>query len=230
VFTIIWHVFTTSRIISIALQSCLQSRNSGIMRFLIPTLLAALTMEGTTSAIALPATVEQTQIPDLPEGFFAGYNNPDETSTLHFLDTNENITFTPLPGPHSTGLEKRITQFGCWDGTLDRSGLDSAMNQMRSRLSQLPIGVGQWSDWPPYFGYNANGVYAYACENSGVQGAYYFFRDTYLSDFSYRMDQRCGAYVPGYIQESVWDNPTVFLFGRAKSGTAVCQGNSRSPR
>lgn len=198
------------------------------MRSFLPTLLA-LASATTTSAVALPATDGQPQVPDLPEGFFEGYNNPDGTSTLHFLNTNENVTFTPVSDSDSAGLEKRQDpdriRFECGPGALDRAGLDSGMNQMRERLSHTPIGVGQWSDWPPYFGYNANGVYTYICEATGATGARFDFRTDAFNDYSYRLDKKCGAYVSGYIHEIPW-----YLFGRAKSGTKVCQGNWRSPR
>ncbi|KAF3048417.1 hypothetical protein E8E12_011785 [Didymella heteroderae] len=163
----------------------------------------------TTSAIAIRASGSQPFVPELPDGFFAGYNNPDGTSTLRFLDTHENITFTPISAGDSSGLvEKRqngLIEYGCWSGTLDRSGVDTAMNLMRDRLSQIPIGVGQYSDWPPYFGYNANGVYVYACENSGESGAYYSFMRDQLDWMSYRMDQRCGAPAK-IVGGEPWDN------------------------
>lgn len=197
------------------------------MQSFLPTLLA-LASATTTSAVTLPATHGQPQAPNLPEGFFAGYNNPDGTSTLHFPDTNENVTFTPVSDPESS-LEKRQDpdeiQFVCGPGTLDRAGLDSGMNQMRERLSHTPIGVGQWHDWPPYFGYNANGVYTYICEATGATGAHLDFGMDAFNEYSYHLDRRCGAYVAGYIHDKPW-----YLFGRAKSGTKVCQGNWRSPR
>jgi hypothetical protein len=187
----------------------------------------------TINAIVLPPTDQRPAAAELPEGFFYGYNNPDGTSTLHFPDTRENITFNPTPAPLPADLTKRqngLITYGCWSGTLDRSGVDEAMNQMRTRLDQTPIGVGQYSDWPPYFGYNVNGVYVYACENSGSGDASYAFKREQLDWMSYRMDQRCGAYVPGFVEESLREVPTRYLFGKARSGTAVCQGNWRSPR
>ena len=194
-------------------------------------ILLALATLHVSNAIAPPSTDGQPLVPELPEGFFAGYNNPDGTSTLSFFDTHENITFTPIPAPSPANLDKRqALGYGCWPGTLDVYGVDSAMNLMRQRLSQTPIGIGQLNDWPPYFGYNANGVYVYACENSGIPGAYYYFRAETLDWMSYNMDQRCGAYVPGYIEQSSFEIGRRALFGKARSGTAVCQGNPRSPR
>lgn len=183
--------------------------------------------------MALPASDRHPAPEDFPEGFFFGYNNADGTSTLHFPDKQENMTFTPIPAPHPASLKTRqngLIQYGCWSGTLDKTGVDAAMTMMRSRLDHTPIGVGQYSDWPPYFGYNANGVYVYACENSGQAGASYPFRREQLDWMSFRMDQRCGAYVPGYVEQSLREVPTRYLFGKATSGTAVCQGNPRSPR
>ncbi|XP_014553227.1 hypothetical protein COCVIDRAFT_29521 [Bipolaris victoriae FI3] len=181
-----------------------------------------------TSILALPDTQEQPQIPDLPNGFFGGYNNPDGTSTLHFLDTNENITFTPTPAPSVPSRAKRAEEYGCWAGTLNRAGTDRAMNLMRERLSHTPIGVGQLNDWPAYFGYNENGVYVYACENSGGAGNYFYFERSHLDRMSKMMDDRCGAYVPGYMMDWWWLPTHRELFGKAFSGTAVCQGNWRA--
>jgi hypothetical protein len=53
----------------------------------------------TINAIVLPPTDQRPAAAELPEGFFYGYNNPDGTSTLHFPDTRENITFNPTPAP-----------------------------------------------------------------------------------------------------------------------------------
>ncbi|CAA9964972.1 hypothetical protein CFE70_007981 [Pyrenophora teres f. teres 0-1] len=197
-------------------------------------ILLALATSSTTKAIALPATDSQPAIPELPEGFFAGYNNPDGTSTLQFIDSNSNITFTPTSAPTSStasGLQARqgtggdTPTWSCWPGTLDRNGVDQGIRKLRERLQSSPIGIGQWSDWPPYFGYNNNGAYVYVCENTGYSWNSYGYTREDLDHQSYWMDQKCGAYVPGYFSGSAG-----ILFGKARSGTAVCQGNGRSPR
>lgn len=207
------------------------------MHLTLPTLLALATAS-TTNAIALPATTTENnvnpEVPDLPDGFFAGYNNPDGTSTLHFIDTNQNFTFTPIPesppSPSPPHLSKRVLFSDCWAGTLDRTGTNGAMSEMRTRLSHTPIGVGQFSDWPPYFGYNNNGVYVYVCENSGIAGVSFSLGTDLFNRYSSSMDQRCGAYVPGYVEETFIEVPTRWLWGKARSGTKLCQGNWRSPR
>ena len=217
-----------------AAQSLLQPSNSNIMRSFLLILLALVT-SSTTTAVAVPATEGPPPIPDFPDGYFAGYNNLDGTSTLQFLDTNENFTFTPKPQPASAELEKRqeeghiLRLISCWVGSLDRAGLDGGMNEMRSRLSHTPIGVGQFSDWPDYFGYNNRGVYTYVCENSGQDGARFSFDTALLNDFSYRMDQECGGYVPGFVRtRESYQVQARLLFGRTLSGTKVCQGNWRA--
>lgn len=207
------------------------------MHLALPTLLALATAS-TTSAIALPATINEADatsaVPDLPNGFFAGYNNPDGTSTLHFVDTNQNFTFVPTPESSSitpsSHLSKRVLASSCWSPTLSHPGVDGAMSEMRTRLSHTAIGVGQYSDWPPYFGYNNNGVYVYVCENSGIAGVSFSLTTDLFNRYSYAMDQRCGAYVAGYVEETFIEVPTRWLWGKAVSGTRVCLGNWRSPR
>lgn len=178
-----------------------------------------------STAVALPATNEQPAIPNLPEGFFAGYNNPDGTSTLQFIDTHENFTFTPREASEPASLDKRDGWTDCWPGKLNRDGVDAGMTEMRTRLSHTPIGLGQNQDWPPYFGYNNNGVYVYFCVNSGGLFQFHSFTREDLDWFSYHMDQQCGAYVPGYIRR---EDVEWMVFGKAQSGTRLCQGNPRS--
>ncbi|KAH7389405.1 hypothetical protein DE146DRAFT_635128 [Phaeosphaeria sp. MPI-PUGE-AT-0046c] len=62
---------------------------------LSPSTLLVLVAASVTGTIAHPATDEQltAAIPVLPEGFFAGYNKPDGTSTLQLIDTAQKFTF-----------------------------------------------------------------------------------------------------------------------------------------
>ncbi|EAT77158.1 hypothetical protein HBI56_206940 [Parastagonospora nodorum] len=194
------------------------------MRSFLPILSALATA---TTAAALPAPAEQPAVPNLPEGFFAGFNNPDGTTTLQFLDLNQNLTFTPTEAPEAAGLERRVAGSSCWGGALDSQGTDRGMNAMRERTSHTPIGLGQYSDWPAYFGYNNLGVYVYFCVNNGAWFYQHAFTRADLDAMSGFMDQRCGAYRDGYV----WHNEDdAFLFGKARSGTKVCQGNPRSSR
>ena len=178
------------------------------------------------SALATATTAaEQPTVPNLPEGFFAGFNNPDGTATLQFLDHNQNFTFTPTETPEAADLEKREAGSSCWGGALDSQGTDRGMNQMRERTSHTPIGLGQWSDWPAYFGYNNLGVYVYFCVDSNGWGVYHSFTRADLDAMSGFMDQRCGAYRDGFV----WHNENnAFVFGKARSGSKVCPGNPRS--
>lgn len=178
------------------------------------------------TAAALPATSEQA-VPDLPNGFFAGFNNPDGTSTLQFLDTNQNFTFTAAQPPVSADLEKRDGLVSCWGGALDSQGVNIGMQEMRTRLASSPIGLGQYSDWPAYFGYNNFGVYVYFCVNTGDSQSYFRFTRKDLDEMSLYMDQQCGAYRDGYVSYGTWNYA---LFGKVRSGTKVCLGNSIVPR
>lgn len=100
----------------------------------------------------------------------------------------------PTLAPDLTNLEKRqsvstsLLTYGCWSGTLDRIGTNVAMAVIRRRVRDLPISVRQLNDSPPYFGYNENGVYVYACESSGTDGMYYYFDKKRLDWISHRMD------------------------------------------
>ncbi|KAJ4982822.1 hypothetical protein SVAN01_11695 [Stagonosporopsis vannaccii] len=193
------------------------------MRSFLPILSALATA---TAAVALPATTEQPVVPDLPEGFFAGFNNPDGTTTLQFLDTNQNFTFTPREAPGHAGLQKRVGGYDCWNNALDAQGVDRGMNEMRQRLSHTPIGLGQYSDWPAYFGYNNLGVYVYFCVNTGGWSNHAFTLQD-LNEMSLYMDQKCGAYRDGYVTHGDFHWA---LFGKAKSGTKLCLGNPRTWR
>lgn len=193
------------------------------MRSFLPILSALATA---TTAAALPAAAEAA-VPALPEGFFAGFNNPDGTTTLQFLDSNQNFTFTGTEQPKAADLSKRTAGASCWGGALDSQGVDRGMNEMRARTAQSPVGLGQYSDWPPYFGYNNLGVYVYFCVNSGAWLLQHGFTRADLDAMSGFMNDRCGRYRDGYT----WHNEEdAFIFGMARSGTKLCLGNPRSPR
>ncbi|KAH7389343.1 hypothetical protein DE146DRAFT_619888 [Phaeosphaeria sp. MPI-PUGE-AT-0046c] len=199
-----------------------------------PSLLILSALASASAVFALPSTNGQPSIPDLPEGFFAGYNNPDGTSTLQFVDTHENFTFVPIPAPKPSGIEKRgqgKPDCWAWMGRLNTAGVDAGIRALKDRLYTIPIGLGQHSDWPPYFGYNNNGVYVYFCVNSGVDYLHWSFTYEELEWYSFWMDYFCGPYMSGYLLDDRYDIKNPYrLFGKAKSGTAVCQGNPRSPR
>jgi hypothetical protein len=203
------------------------------MHFSLPVLLA-FAMSQTANARAV--AVENSPIPDLPNGFFSGHNNPDGTNTLHFHDTDETFTFMPRAAEAEEPLDltKRQGDFWparafCWNPpTLNRDGTDESIRQMRSHIRRDGnISVGQYSNWAPYFGYNANGVYTYFCVNSGSSGSYRSFNMGDLDWATSYMDSQCGAYMPGYVR---FNQDPDKLFGKCVSGTPVCQGNPRSPK
>lgn len=96
-------------------------------------------------------------------------------------------------------------------------------------MSHTPIGVRQLNNWLPYFGYNLNGVYVCAYENSGTNDSHFYFDREHLGHMSYFVDQLCAECALGYIMDWWWWLSTVGkLFGKARSGLAVCRGNPRS--
>ncbi|KAL7910520.1 hypothetical protein GGI35DRAFT_479363 [Trichoderma velutinum] len=187
-------------------------------------------------AALVAAAPTQEKVPDLPDGWFTGYNHANGTNTLVFHEDGQSFTFKPLTPdttPADTGALSKRSGSQCWTSfpKLPQAGTDAAIAQWRSVTQQTlqyagngGSACGGASNFPPYIGYNNGGVYVYFCYNSNDQGNDSCSFDD-VQEATLNMDQTCGSYVPGYFQ---WDSPS--LFGKCASGTAVCQGNSRSPR
>ncbi|KAH7309052.1 hypothetical protein B0I35DRAFT_441300 [Stachybotrys elegans] len=187
--------------------------------------LMALAIVGKT--VASPVAAESS-IPDLPDGFFSGYNNADGTNTLIFRDLNQTFTFVPRPAlvDESPQIEKRQSESDCWNyDKLNVAGVDDAIRQLREYIGYYGVLVvgNTWGN-PAYFGFNSGGVYAYFCWNTDMPlEANVNMRA--LDRYTSWMDRDCGPYMPGYSPRDSW-----ILFGKCKSGTPVCLGNPRSPR
>ena len=180
------------------------------------------------------AVATQDEIPDLPDGWFTGFNHDNGTNTLIFHKTGQEINFmprAPTASPAKADVLSKRSGAACWSALakLPTAGTDTAIQEWRDTTSEDLVyvgnggsGCGDNPDFPPYFGYNSGGVYVYFCFNSNDQAHDSAdFNDVQFATL--QMDQSCGAYVPGYYQ---WDSPS--LFGKCASGTSVCVGNSRS--
>lgn len=172
---------------------------------------------------------------DLPNGPFSGYDNPDGTNTLYFPETNQTFTCTPLLVPASiiSHVDKRawMAMHDCREGgPLNTREVDKTIALLEDHLNDVrSIGVGQYSDWSPYYRYNFDGVYSYFCANTN--GGHYWYADRSDLDLAiHEMDFYCGPYVAGCYAVGN-DEETLFkLWGTCRSGIPVCLDDSRSPR
>lgn len=185
------------------------------------------------ASAALGTAVATQEIPDLPDGWFTGFNHANGTNTLVFHEIGQEINFMPraaITNSDDAGVLSKRFGSDCWTifPNLPKAGTDDAIQQWRDATQQELVyvgnggGCGQNPDFAPYYGYNSGGVYVYFCYNSNAPlHDSCDFNDVQFATLN--MDQTCGPYVPGFYQ---WDSPS--LFGKCASGTRVCLGNSRS--